>query len=76
MIVCVCHRVTESQIAGHARSGCSSFEELQDDLRVATGCGACQECALSTFDAAREACAGSCGGLSPRAGSNRMLVAA
>lgn len=63
MIVCICHRVSESQIAVHAQAGCSSFEDLQDDLRVATGCGACLDCARSTFDAARSACPGHCGGL-------------
>lgn len=52
MIVCLCHRVTEAQIASRAREGCGSFDELQDDLRVATACGACKECALSTFEAA------------------------
>ncbi|MEW6706993.1 MAG: (2Fe-2S)-binding protein [Pseudomonadota bacterium] len=63
MIVCVCHRVTESQIASHALTGCSSFEELQHELRVATACGACHDCARSTFDAARGGCGGSCAGL-------------
>lgn len=63
MIVCVCHRVTESQIASHALTGCTSFEELQDELRVATACGACHDCARSTFDAARSASGGLCGGV-------------
>lgn len=52
MIVCVCHRVTESQIASHALTGGSSFEELKDELLVATACEACHDCARSTFDAA------------------------
>ena len=48
MIVCVCHRVSDRDIAREARS-CSSFEELQDELRVATACGACLDCAQATF---------------------------
>ena len=60
MIVCLCHRITDSQIAHHARAGCTSFDELQDDLRVATGCGVCLPCARHTFDAARASCAGAC----------------
>lgn len=55
MIVCVCHRVTESQIATCASSGCLDFDELQDELRVATACGACMDCAIDTFQSARSA---------------------
>jgi bacterioferritin-associated ferredoxin len=49
MIVCVCHRVSDRQIACAVREGCSSFEELQSELRVATRCGACRDCARETF---------------------------
>jgi bacterioferritin-associated ferredoxin len=53
MIVCVCHRVSDRDIEREVRHGCHSFEELQDELRVGTGCGACLECARDTFDVAR-----------------------
>jgi len=53
MIVCVCHRVSDRDIERVVRSGCDSFEALQADLRVATGCGRCHECARDTFDVAR-----------------------
>lgn len=53
MIVCVCHRVSDRDIVREAQHGCSSFEELQDELRVATACGRCGDCARATFDAAR-----------------------
>lgn len=53
MIVCLCHRVTETQIQSQAQRGRSRFEELQDTLRVATACGACRDCARTTFEAAR-----------------------
>lgn len=54
MIVCVCHRVSDHAIVSEARSGCSSFDELQDTLRVATACGACTQCALETFERGRD----------------------
>jgi bacterioferritin-associated ferredoxin len=50
MIVCVCHRVSDRDIAHAVRAGCGSFDELQDALRVATACGACGDCARDTFD--------------------------
>lgn len=53
MIVCVCHRVSDRDIAREVQHGCASFEELQDELRVATACGRCAECAHDTFEAAR-----------------------
>ena len=52
MIVCVCHRVSDRDIAREVQHGCTSFEELQDELRVATACGRCHDCARDTFDAA------------------------
>jgi bacterioferritin-associated ferredoxin len=53
MIVCVCHRVSDRDIEREVRHGCHTFEELQDELRVGTGCGRCLECARDTFDVAR-----------------------
>ena len=50
MVVCVCHRVSDRQIACAVREGCASFEELQSELRVATRCGACRDCARETFE--------------------------
>ena len=53
MIVCVCHRVSDRDIAIAASSGCPNFEALQDDLRVATACGACRDCACEVFEESR-----------------------
>ena len=53
MIVCVCHRVSDRDITRGVRAGCASFDQLQDELRVGTGCGACLDCARDTFNAAR-----------------------
>ena len=50
MIVCVCRRVSDRDIAAAVRDGCTSFEELQAELGVATGCGACSGCARETFE--------------------------
>ncbi|ADV00252.1 ferredoxin [Alicycliphilus denitrificans] len=44
MIVCVCHRVSDREIARHARAG-MSFDEIQFELGVATQCGNCEDCA-------------------------------
>ena len=51
MIVCVCWRVSDRDIEREARSGCPSFDALQDELQVGTACGACMDCARKTFDA-------------------------
>jgi len=51
MIVCICHRVSDRDIAREAQAGCASFEALQDELRVGTRCGACTDCARKTFAA-------------------------
>jgi len=48
MIVCVCRRVSDRDIAHHA-GGCAVFEELQIETGVATGCGRCRECAQALF---------------------------
>ena len=44
MIVCVCHRVSDREIAHHAHAG-MSFDEIQFELGVATQCGRCESCA-------------------------------
>jgi bacterioferritin-associated ferredoxin len=49
MIVCICHRVSDRDIARAAQEGCASFDELQFELSVATACGKCHDCARETF---------------------------
>ncbi|MFT4265813.1 MAG: (2Fe-2S)-binding protein [Xenophilus sp.] len=44
MIVCICRRVTDREIARHARAG-MTFDEVQSELGVATQCGRCEDCA-------------------------------
>ena len=62
MIVCVCHRVSDRDIARAVAAGCDSFDELQEHCRVGTACGACLECAQDTFAAHGGNCGGECGG--------------
>lgn len=44
MIVCVCRRVSDREIARHARAG-MDFDAIQFELGVATQCGQCESCA-------------------------------
>lgn len=44
MIVCVCRRVSDREIARHARAG-MCFDDIQFELGVATQCGQCEGCA-------------------------------
>jgi len=44
MIVCVCRRVSDREIARHVRAG-MDFEDIQLELGVATQCGRCESCA-------------------------------
>ncbi|MDL5032932.1 (2Fe-2S)-binding protein [Pelomonas sp. APW6] len=52
MIVCLCHRVSDRDIRRAVAEGTSNFDVLQDDTRVASACGACQDCAREVFDEA------------------------
>ena len=44
MIVCVCNRVSDREIARHVRAG-MDFSDIQLELGVATQCGGCENCA-------------------------------
>ncbi len=45
MYVCICHGVTDKQIRAAAGNGANSLESLSAQLRVATCCGRCADCA-------------------------------
>ena len=62
MIVCICHRVSDRDIAAAVHAGTTCFEVMQDDLRVASSCGSCLDCAREVF---ASACAGLCPRSSP-----------
>jgi bacterioferritin-associated ferredoxin len=50
MVICVCHRISDRDIARAVQQGCSTFEELQFELAVATCCGKCHDCARETLE--------------------------
>lgn len=56
MIVCVCKRVSDREIARHARAG-MNFDEIQLELGVATQCGRCESCARDVVAQCGGACA-------------------
>jgi bacterioferritin-associated ferredoxin len=49
MIVCVCRRVSDREIARQAKLG-MSFDDIQFELGVATQCGRCEGCARSIVE--------------------------
>jgi bacterioferritin-associated ferredoxin len=44
MIVCVCSRISDREIARHVHAG-MDFSDIQLELGVATQCGQCESCA-------------------------------
>ena len=54
MIVCVCKRVSDREIARHASMG-MDFDDIQFALGVATQCGRCEGCARDVVALHREA---------------------
>ena len=50
MYVCVCNRVTDSQIRNACSQGAKSLECLQTQLKVATCCGRCKDCARKVLN--------------------------
>jgi bacterioferritin-associated ferredoxin len=45
MFVCVCNKVTDSQIREACENGAFSMDCLKSQLKVATCCGRCHDCA-------------------------------
>lgn len=52
MYVCICNSVTDRQIREAARNGVCSMDALCDQLRVATCCGTCRDCACAILQEA------------------------
>jgi bacterioferritin-associated ferredoxin len=55
MIICVCRRVSDREIARHARAG-MGFDDIQFELGVATQCGQCEGCARDVVAQCNPAC--------------------
>ena len=53
-IICECLNVTEHDIEEEVLEGVTSFEQLQDRTKIATGCGKCKEKAIATFEKYRK----------------------
>ncbi|MFG6447023.1 bacterioferritin-associated ferredoxin [Roseateles sp. BYS180W] len=58
MIVCLCHRVSDRDIHRYVQQGGASFEDLQEETRLASSCGACGDCAQEVFAQTLSACQG------------------
>jgi bacterioferritin-associated ferredoxin len=48
MIICVCKRVSDRDIARQAKAGLS-FDDIQLELGVGTQCGQCEGCARDVY---------------------------
>ena len=55
MIVCICRRISDRDIARHARAG-MGFDEIQFELGVATQCGQCEGCARDVINQCSSTC--------------------
>ncbi len=54
MYVCICNSVTDREIREAAKNGANSLEALSHQLKVATCCGRCSDCALNLLDSINE----------------------
>lgn len=52
MYVCVCNAVTDEDIRRAVENGARSVRDLREELRVATQCGHCLDCAQECLDQA------------------------
>lgn len=50
MYICICKAVRQSDIEAAVSLGATTFSELQQRLRVSTGCGTCQAEARRCFE--------------------------
>jgi bacterioferritin-associated ferredoxin len=81
MIVCVCNRISDREIARHVQAG-MDFSDIQLELGVGTCCGCCETCARELVAAcgqtrrrARLTCAARCTPLRDIGASDTAAVA-
>jgi len=43
MYACICHAVTEREVAFHATTGAETVEDVAERCQAGTGCGTCVE---------------------------------
>ncbi|NMP16143.1 hypothetical protein HII16_07320 [Thalassotalea sp. Y01] len=41
MFVCICHQITEADLANAVEQGANTMKEIRDQLSVASQCGKC-----------------------------------
>ena len=71
MIVCVCRRISDREIARHARAG-MGFDDIPMELGVATQCGKCEGCARDVVSQCSAVCPSA--GLSFAAPGNQAIA--
>lgn len=49
MYICVCHGITDREIAACARNGARSVRDLEQSLGLGTGCGRCRSAAAEVL---------------------------
>jgi bacterioferritin-associated ferredoxin len=49
MYICICNGITDSQVRQCARLGAATLSDLQCQLGVAAGCGACADAATAVL---------------------------
>lgn len=49
MFVCICHAITEKDIADAVEQGAGTIQELRDQLNVGNQCGKCVQYAKSVI---------------------------
>ncbi|MEW6611747.1 MAG: (2Fe-2S)-binding protein [Pseudomonadota bacterium] len=52
MYVCLCHAVTDRDIKQAVENGACTMRHLRDELKVATQCGRCAQCAKGCLNQA------------------------
>jgi bacterioferritin-associated ferredoxin len=50
MYICICNAITDKEIRGAVNLGCTTLDDLQRDLGVATCCGKCAPEACRVLD--------------------------
>lgn len=58
MIICLCRRISDRDIAREAEAGCRDFAALQERTGLGTACGACVEHARGELAAHCSGCGG------------------
>lgn len=50
MFVCICHGVSDSTIETAVENGATTFKQIKAELKVATQCGKCCQCAKQVLN--------------------------